>query len=781
MITPLESRLDPLGEELSSRMIWAPADARLSSQFVAFRKSFTLPTMPLAAVLRVFADARYLLWINGELALRGPARFDPRGPEYDSLDLTHLLRTGPNQIAISVMSYDEKATVTSGEMGQGANARMMKHEPGLTLRIEVDGRILVSTDETWKWSDQTRYRNADIDWAQINDRIDARVEDGDWTQTAYDDQAWKPAAKVDGALWGPLSARRIPLLRDSPVVPVFENGKSLPIALSSGEQLAFKMARMVQAYTIIELDADEGAQLSFDYQKVEYTARAGRQTYVSSDSSAFITGAIKVKSGRATVISLELVERLYPFSRVGNFKSNDEMLNKLWALCARSNEIFSEDSYVDCADRERAEWMDNDPPAFDITRVAFAGPGHDGKLTYSDPRLLEETLRRTALSQQKEGWVKAHTTSDRFDLHAHMEDRSCDWVQGARCYYESTGRAEVIREIWPVIVNQMNYFLGNRTPRGLVLGREWVLWGNPIGYVTCEGAGLNAFIYKALTDAAYLGQIAGDTQQATSFDQSASELASAFNTVLWSEKEGTYYSGYYSEADRKADDQSKQMKLAIENNLIEPTMFPALFALDQGIVPESRVPEVKRYLFANRQQADRVMTFYYLFNQMYRADDPAYDREILQTMRTKWKQMVDWEWETSWEEFDGGSKAHIYGMFPAYHLSSYVLGVRRDKPAENMHLLIEPRLGDLTSAEGIVVTEFGPVPVSWKYASGELAFRVEIPAGTTALLRVPQLGGDAQLTLNGRQDAGRIEGRWLVTTLSAGVSEGRVCYQPETQ
>ncbi len=40
---------------------------------------------------------------------------------------------------------------------------------------------------------------------------------------------------------------------------------------------------------------------------------------------------------------------------------------------------MSEDSYVDCADRERTEWMDNDPPGFDITRTALAGPGAGGR------------------------------------------------------------------------------------------------------------------------------------------------------------------------------------------------------------------------------------------------------------------------------------------------------------------------------------------------------------------------------------------------------------------
>ena len=165
---------------------------------------------------------------------------------------------------------------------------------------------------------------------------------------------------------------------------------------------------------------------------------------------------------------------------------------------------------MDCTDRERVEWMDCDPPAFDVTRVAMAGPTADGKEIFADPRLLEEMLRRTAYTLQPGGWVKAHTSSDRFDIHAKMEDRACDWVEGARRYYESCGQTEVIREIWPAIVAQMNYFLDRRTSRGLVLAREWVVWGDPVGYQTCEGTALNAFVSRALADAAFLGNLIGE-------------------------------------------------------------------------------------------------------------------------------------------------------------------------------------------------------------------------------------------------------------------------------
>ena len=143
--------------------------------------------------------------------------------------------------------------------------------------------------------------------------------------------------------------------------------------------------------------------------------------------------------------------------------------------------------------------------------------------------------------------------------------------------------------------------------------------------------------------------------------------------------------------------------------------------------------------------------------------------------------MIEWPWQTTWEDFtisNKGSKAHIYGMFPGYFLSAYVLGVRPDGPARNRRLIIEPRLGDLLFAEGVVVTEHGAVPVSWKLDAARLTFRVEIPPGVKATLRIPRTGANARLTLDGKAGAGQIESRYFVTEVAAGVHQGTVTFGP---
>jgi hypothetical protein len=130
--------------------------------------------------------------------------------------------------------------------------------------------------------------------------------------------------------------------------------------------------------------------------------------------------------------------------------------------------------------------------------------------------------------------------------------------------------------------------------------------------------------------------------------------------------------------------------------------------------------------------------------------------------------MAESGWQTTWEEFRGGSKAHCYGMFPGYFLSAYVLGVRPDLPASNKRIVIEPHLGALTSAEGTVMTEFGPVPVSWTSQAGKLTFSFEVPAGVNALLRLPA----GILVLDGKTASIKTERRRVVAEIGSGSHKG---------
>lgn len=750
---PIAIAPDAAGGQLARAMIWGPPDAPATPAYTAFRKSFDLPAGMTAATLRIFADSRYVLWVNGRYVDRGPCRFDWKGPQYDTIDIGPKLTAGRN-------------TVVALVLGHGRNGKMMRHLPGLAVRIEAttaDVPIVVQTDPTWRWTDHTRYGPPKMTWPGIQDRLDATREDGDWTLPVYDDSAWKTARAVDGASWGPLTASGMPLMRETEVPLKLD--ATLPHELTAGESFAFDAGRLVQAYTEFEFDAEPGTTLELPHAMATYAAKAGPQQFTTFDTSGFAAGSVKVTKGKITLKRVRAVERLYPFDVVGSFKSSDPMLDRLWAMSVRSLQVMSEDAYVDCADRERVEWMDCDPPAFGVTQIALAGPPVKGRPAYADARLLGAMLRRTALSLQPEGWVKAHTCSDRFDIHAKMEDRCCEWIAGIRRYYESTGDAELVRELWPAVREQLDWFLRQRTARGLVHAREWVTWGNPAGYQTFEGAALNAFVYRALADGAILSNAIGQRDDAARFAAEAGALAAAFNAVLWDEKLGTYAAGYWGENASSSTKPDRPLKLKVTGSLVESTGYAALFALDQGIVPADRRDRVTSYLLANYNDAPTIMPYYYLFRQWYGRRDTTLDTRALNVLRDKWRSMSEWPGQTTWEGFNPsprGSKAHIYGLFPAQTLSHYVLGVRRERPVREKKLLIDPRLGDLTFAEGKVGTEFGVVDVGWVRDGDALSFRFDVPVGVTADLRLPGAGTLNDKPFDGKADAlpaGRYAGR----------------------
>lgn len=67
---------------LSNRTI-----GREKTCFVLFRKDFFLPKLPKQLCLRISADSRYKLYVNGVFAEYGPAKGDGQVWYYDELDI----------------------------------------------------------------------------------------------------------------------------------------------------------------------------------------------------------------------------------------------------------------------------------------------------------------------------------------------------------------------------------------------------------------------------------------------------------------------------------------------------------------------------------------------------------------------------------------------------------------------------------------------------------------------------------------------------------------------
>jgi len=787
-------------------MIWTSSIPDGKPENVAFRKTFDFDKISSPTILRLFVDSRYMLWINGQYVLRGPCRFNPKRPEYDVIDIQSFLRKGKNTLVVLAQNN-----------GNAVNGRIMKHVPGLTAILEMSGKEIFRTDNTWRTNEKTRYVNLESSWNTIPDVIDARIDKGDWMLNDFDDSSWSFAKKIDGNQWGKMFPREIPLpketeLTDLKKLPSEELlSAALPVELTAGQELLIDFGQMAMAYTSMELDADEGSQLTMQYslryaegKPAEmygggntYTARAGLQSFITTDQWCSHYMLIKCMSGRIKILGVRITDRRYPFERIGRFTSSEPLLNTLWEMAIKTIEVTSDDGYGSDA-RERNEWIqDASKASFATTRVATAGPGKDGKRVFSDPRLLKNMLRHAAQIQLPNGQFLATFPTDRGpeDCHYVIDDYSCQWFEALQTYYEATGDKAFVREMWPNSVAQIDWFLAHRTPRGLLLAREYTSFDNPLAYITCEGATINAFFYEALRTSQYLAMVLGEEQKSGYYQKAANELKTIYNKLFWNKTEGVYNAAF------------------IGDKVYAPTVHAQLIALHYGLVTEDRKASVQNWFLANyknpgmkhcctnhdfEQMIDQKsginmpVVYYWVFNELYRMNTDKQDLEVIQEIRRRWSPMVSFLKNTGTlaesfmdENGVGSSEAcHNYGAVPAYFLSSYILGVRMDGPLWKRQLLIEPRLGDLTFAEGVVVTEHGAVPVSWKRSDNgkSLNYSLSIPKGIRATIHFPKLSDKTTLTLNGAvlmkdgvpKKGVRTNGRWIVIQNVTGELTGRI-------
>ncbi len=793
---------------LQQAMIWDAADTATPTA-VAFRKTIHLQGKPDSAVLRVFADARYTLWINGVMVAGGPSRFDPKRPEVDTLPIAAHLNPGPNTLAVLVYA-------------RLSNYRFIRHQPGLgcLLELRAGGRTeRLLTDATWRTSAATRFGPPEVLISGLADRVDERREAGDWTAPGFDDAAWPHAVAVPGDRWGAFQPRAVPLLTQDRVtggrlVAIINKGgaetldrpidAAMPLELGPDEAVTLDLARMCRAsleaafephgeaaVELLPRQCASGRDAAY-MGSSRYVAadRPGRRHFRTTDETTCRLVTFRVLRGRVTLHGLGAVERRYPFRRAGSFRCNDEFLNRLWEMAIRTAEVNAVDGYIDGS--EGGEWVTGHID-YPVTEVAFAADDGDGRPLYSDMRLLANQLSRMSLSQESDHLLRAWHPTDwnlgprdmERGIHNFIEDSSCCWVSLLRRVYEGTGDRALVDRLWPVLERLVAWFLARRTERGLVRAREFYLhFDNPIAYHECEGATLNAMAYAMLRDAAGLAASTGRRSQAARWGGAARDLAAAFNRYLWDPKAGAYLAGL-KEGEKKLltrwpDPSFDRYYAAIDQSspAFPPTPQAAVMALVSGLVPPDRLVAVRRTLMERHPEFISPVSYLFAFDAMYEMDTDAADLEALQTMRRRWATMVGRSMPgTLGEQFgDESYYCHDFGPIPAAYLATRVLGVRRVGPISRKRVLIEPRLADLRQAEGVVCTRHGPVAVSWERTlSGGLRFKVNVPEGVTAELALPMPTAGARLILDGKpRPAARRRGRFATVNLRGGDHSGNV-------
>ena len=131
-----------------SKWIWLPENSlpeEREAYVCVFRKAFELPLETLEkktrCLLRISADSRYKLYVNGSFAEAGPAKGDNHVRYYDLIDILPYLGPGKNCIGIEVLRYPALH-------GFGNHSLFRAETPGLYVE-EVNKASKEPVDQTW--------------------------------------------------------------------------------------------------------------------------------------------------------------------------------------------------------------------------------------------------------------------------------------------------------------------------------------------------------------------------------------------------------------------------------------------------------------------------------------------------------------------------------------------------------------------------------------------------------------------------------------------------------
>lgn len=499
---------------------------------------------------------------------------------------------------------------------------------------------------------------------------------------------------------------------------------SVSVIGESAARYVCDMPTNFQFTPYIKVNAKEAGQLIHIYTDTtrtnevergmsgDYVTRAGEQefellTWLNGDKLYF-----EVPAG-VEVLELGYRRSGYDADFTGYFNSNDEFLNTLWTKSRDTLYVTMRDNYMDCPDRERAQWWGD--AVNEVQMSAYA-------LSPSATDLFKKGM------QQMFGFVKDDVlttvppigNSRYYELPA----QSMAGVMSFWMYYMYTGDDSLLPEAFEKSYNYLMLFTMNAN--GVVNHRQgswdWADWGTGADMNMISNCWYYIAAGSALQMAAELGI---DDERTAELKTRQDSIRDNFDKVFWNESLNAYRSSTHTVTDDRA------------NAL-------AVFA---GLVPQSRYPAVRQVLNTVYQASPYMEK--YVLEALYMM---GYDDDAVARMKYRYADMVNSDISTLWEQWELGSgvtQNHAWSGGPLTMLGMYAAGVKPLEPGYKK-FEITPQLGGLTSIDTLVPSAAGNIELSIIDTEDDFTIDTTVPEGTTAVVRLPIKGGQfaSSITFN---------------------------------
>lgn len=606
---------------------------------VFFRRTVSLASVPDTAPLRLTADSRYLLVINGTEVGRGPIRSQPRRLRYDEYDVAPHLVAGDNTIAVLVSYFGKPNAFWHPAVSNG----LVGLDAALVLEAKLGDTLLISDDQ-WRiqrskaWS---VFETESIDGVPI-ESVDARELPADWAGATFDDQHWnqariiktshiggfaqsRPPTDPYGALlprgismmvgetvtptnvvdhsvrrrpdhWaGEIPAERVSqLLRESPQGDV---AGSLPATaqLNQAEalHLCLDFGRIVAGYVEVDLELPAGAMVDLYYREISWAA--GQIGILSPNTSAQYVA--RGEDDRYRGIEINGLRYLHLMINcddpatvtVSGVRVRESHYPQVGGAYFRSS-----DPELDALYRAGIQTVQQN--AFDAftdcpTREQRAWVG-DGvvhqlvHLTTNEDWGLARNYVRLSNSPRSDGMLPMSVAGDiEYGGSVTIPDWALHWVHGVFNLYRYVGDPAEVAEYLPTVERVLRWYQAYLDERGTIADvTEWNLVDWASVFSTGRSSILTALWARALTEFAEMSDWLGNAGSAA-WARALHEAAKAGFEDFWDPRRGLYVDHLIDGEQRLAASQAAGAA-AIVSGLVPPERVRALA---ETITEESRL------------------------------------------------------------------------------------------------------------------------------------------------------------------------------------------------
>jgi alpha-L-rhamnosidase len=712
------------------------------------RKEITIGKKIKNAFWTTTAQGIYEAYINGKKV--GNQKLAPEFTDYDShlqyqtFEVTDLLTTGKNAFG-AMLADGWFAGARWSYPNRGGYGYFRKFIGQLLVNYEDGTQEIIGTDGSWKILRQGPVREASNFDGEI---YDASYEQKGWTETGFNDAAWKPVSVYANEKW-PLVAQLnepIAVIKEIKAISVHKVGK---------DKYVFDIGQNMPGWARISLPYNPGNPLRFRYGEWLYddgtlytdNLRGAKQIdlYIPSDEEKTITYEPRFTYHGFRFVEVEGLTREPKASDltgivvassspvVSDFACSDKSVNQLWSNVRWTlwGNLIS--IPTDCPQRdEREGWM-ADAQVFSQTaayNLDMAGFYTKWERDIRDSQ--HSTGRFPDIAPQDGVWRDLYNAPGWADAGVVIPWR----------VYLNYNDKEILAQSFDAMRRFVDF--NHKHNPDLIWrnhrGRDYNDWlnGNWIqsldDYPKDKGSVPNevfatAYFANAAEIVAQSAKLLGKTTEYSHYSKLAADIRKAFN------KE-------FVDADAKiTGDTQTGYAMALYFNLLPENI--------RKKAAENMVEAIKYYDYRISTGIHGTMM---LMDQLarYGYTDIAY-RLLLSRRFPSWFYSIDQGATTIWERWDGyvaGRGFQSAGMNSFNHVAigavgewlyRHILGIQLDEQKPGFrHFLIKPEpCAELTWAKGNYHSINGNIEVSWTNEGGAFKLDLVVPANTTATVILP--------------------------------------------